>query len=217
MTITDFLKYVLPDVVGCPTASAKQAVLDAATEFLTFTGAWNEIQDPIGLSNLSNEYDLEALPTGARCIDIRAIFAPFVSGGELRPATMAQINAQFPNWATQTSNLPSHYTRAFDFTTIRVFPIPDNASGQVLRVHAVYTLKADATTIPDEIVERYREVIASGAKARLMVMAKVPWQDLTLASYHRNEFSNGKAAAKITAEHGKTRGEIRVPARRFGP
>lgn len=214
MLITDFLKYVLPEVPGCPTVSAKQAILDSATEFLTYSGAWNELQDPIALSALNNEYDLDA-PTGARCIDIRAVYATFYSTGHLQPATMTQIALLFPQWATATANLPSHYTRAFDFNTIRVFPIPDNPNGEVIRIHAVYTLKADATLIPDDIVERYREVIAAGAKTRLLRMG-AQWKDMAMSAFYKTEFENGKLVAKVTAEHGKTRGYVTAPARRFG-
>jgi hypothetical protein len=215
MTITDFLKYVLSDVSGCPTATAKQAVLDAATEFLTYTGAWNEIQDPITLLTNVSEYDLEA-PTGARCIDILAVYSSFSPSGELIPVTMEQLARDIPNWNTAEGNLPSHYTRAFDFRAIRVFPLPTDPGAATLRMHAVFTLKDTATTIPDDIVWRYREQIASGAKARLMIMSKVPWRDLESAAIHSGIFDSGKLAAKVTAAHGKTRGAIFVPPRVFG-
>jgi hypothetical protein len=207
---------VLSDVSGCPTATAKQAVLDAATEFLTYTGAWNEIQDPITVQADTNEYDLEA-PAGARCIDILAVYATFASGGKLVPVTMEQLAAYMPNWAAAEGSLPTHYTRAFDFTTIRVYPLPTApAAADQIRMHAVFTLRDTATSIPDDIVYRYREQIASGAKARLMIMSKVPWRDLESAAIHKGIFDSGVLAAKVTAAHGKTRGMIIVPPRQFG-
>jgi hypothetical protein len=215
MLIADFVKYVLPDVQGCPTGTAKLAVIDAATEFLTFSGAWSEVQDAIALSDNNAEYDLEA-PSGARCIDLRAVYASFSSDGKLIPVSMDQLAVAIPSWQTAESNLPSHYTRAFDYTTIRVFPLPTDVDGHSIRPHASYTLKETATSIPDVIVQRYREVISSGAKARLMVMSKVNWRDIESAKFHLDRFENGKLAAKVIAEHGNTKSSVFVPPRAFG-
>lgn len=212
MLISNFLPYVLPDVPGCPTAVAKAAVRLAAKEFLTDTGAWNEIQDPVTVVANAQEYDLEA-PSGARCIDLKDIYT---SCGRLTPKTIDQLSIVMPDWATAEGNIPAYYTRAFDFTTYRVFPKPTAPNGMVMRPHAVYTLLDTATAIPDEIVERYAEVIASGAKARLMTMPKVAWQDLQLAGYHKGVFEEGKSVARITAAHNKTSGAARAKPRRFG-
>jgi hypothetical protein len=212
MTLEDFCKYVLPDVPGCPTFTAKQAVLAAATEFLTFSGAWNEIQDPVDVQDNVSEYDLDA-PSGARAIDIKAIYT---TSGELVPVTLRELAQILPTWQTAEGSAPAYYTRAFDFTTIRVYPKPVNPPAETLTMHVVYTLKDTATTIPDAIVQRYQEPIASGAKARLMVMAKVAWSDPKLALYHKAMFDDGKLAARVTASHDKTPAGLYVPARAFG-
>jgi hypothetical protein len=212
MTLDDFLRYVLPDVSGCPSVTARQAVLEAAIDFLTFSGAWSEIQDPVAIMANIAEYDLEA-PSGARCIDVKEVFT---RAGALTPLTLRQLAVLMPNWQTAEANAPAYYTRAFDFTSIRVYPMPTDPNGETLSMHAVYTLKDDATTIPDEIVQRYRKVIAAGAKATLMGMSKVAWADPVNAARHQSEFDSGKVVARITANHDKTTGCVVVPARRFG-
>lgn len=217
MLISDFVANVLPDLPGCPTASVKKAVIDAAKEFLTESQVWNEIQDPLLILAGVNEYSLDGPSTGAKCIDIKAIYAPWMARGELFGVNMEQLASVFPFWDTATGSQPTHYTRAFDFTNFRVFPFPANVpSGTQVRVHGVYTLTDAATVIPDDIVDRYGERIASGAKYRLMLNPGKTWSNPQLAKYHRDEFDNGKISAKVDAMHAKTTGNFIVPARRFG-
>lgn len=211
--IVDLLKFVLPEVSGCPSATAKLAIIDAAKEFLTFSGVWNEIQDPVVLEEGEPNYDLEA-PTGARCINLKAVYAPWASRGELQGLTSDQLPV---DWQTAEGNLPYAYTRAMDFSSIRVYPIPTNVDGtSAIRMHAIYTLKDTATSMPDDIVERYRDAICDGAKARLMVKPKQTWTDLATAAYYQAMFNDKKLVAKVHAEHSKTRGNITVPPLKFG-
>lgn len=212
MTLTDFLDFILPTVPGCPSPVAKKAAIEAAIEFLTESQAWNEIQDALPVADNAQEYDLDA-PTGARCIDIKAVYTRC---GELVPVTIEQLAARMSDWQAAEGNVPQLYTRAFDFTTFRVYPKPTEPGVETMRVHGVYTLKRSSTTIPDDIVDRYGKSIASGALRDLLVIPKTTWQDLNLAVFHKNEFETAKTMAKITAAHGKTAGAISVRPRRFG-
>lgn len=212
MDITDFNEYVYPDVRGCPTADVTRAVRDAATEFLTFSGAWKEVQEPMPLVADERQYFLSA-PTDGRCIDILNVYT---LAGELIPQTLQQLAVTFPDWQSCEGNVPSHYTRAKDYTSIDVYPLPTDPGSETLTFHAVYTLRDTATTIPDEIVYRYKDALVSGALKRLLAMARTPWQDLKLAAYHAGQFQDAKEAARITARHDKTAGHITVPSRVFG-
>lgn len=217
MTITDFLRYVLPGISGVPTPLARQAVIDAATEFLTETKVWDEIQGDVTLVDGAPDYDLDA-PSGGRCIDLKEVYAFWAPDGRLRGVTMSQLAREMPNWQTAQGSLPSHYTRAFDYSSVRVFPTPKEPTADaVIRMHGVYTLREDATAIPDEIVRRWREPIAAGARARLLITSKDnPWRDLDLGQYEMRRFREGISEAQIYAEHSKTTGAVTVPPIRFG-
>lgn len=212
MLLNDFLKYVLPDVPGCPSAVAKQKLLEAATDFLTRSQAWNEVQYAQRVQPDQQEYWLDA-PSGARCIDVLDVYTV---AGHLIPVTLGQLAQVMPDWQTAEGSTPTYYTRAFDFETLRVFPKPTQPGSETLTVHAVYTLTDRSATIPDVIAQRYAEPIAHGTKFRLMTMPRAQWQDLKLAEYHRSEFESGVSMALITATHGKTAGSARVQPRRFG-
>jgi hypothetical protein len=217
MLIADFLPRLLPDLPGCPSAAVKQALIDAAKEFLTESQVWNEVQDPTQIVSGVQEYSLDAPDSSARCIDVRAIYAPWMPRGSLIGVTLAQIARDDPAWAERTGSQPVYYTRAFDFSNYRVFPMPTNVpAGTQVRVHGVYTLTDAATKLPDDIVTRYGEAIASGAKQRLMVQPGKTWSNDKLAVFHLGRFESGKLNAKIDAMHGQTTGDIFVPPRRFG-
>lgn len=214
MTLLDFVdKYVMADVPGCPTAVAKEKAFKAAQDFLTFSQVWVEVQDPEYVVARVRDYPLWA-PTGARCIDILNIYT---RAGALVPRTIQQLADEMPNWQSAEGSVPQFYTRSFDFTTFYVYPLPTDPGDETLSVHGVYTLKEGATSILDEIVERFGEVIAHGAKERLMTMAGgVTWANPQLAIYHRNEYDTGRSVARITAAHGKTSGAAVARPRRFG-
>lgn len=214
MTLDDFLVYVLPDVPGCPTAMAKQAVLDTAIDFLTESQAWSEIQDPLTLKAGFNQFDLDA-PTGARCIDLREIYTSWGTV-TLIGKTQRELALILPDWQIATSNLPQWFTRAQDFSTFKVYPIPTTTGGEMITPHAVYTLKRTATAIPDDIVDRYRDAIADGAKWRLKAMSRQTWSDPARAQVHRTDYEAARVAARVTARRDKTPGALVVAPRRFG-
>lgn len=213
MTLLDFLDdNVMADVPGCPTAVAKKALLKTAIDFLSVSKAWSEVQDPIAVVDGVADYDFDA-PTGARCIEIKAVYT---KTGEIDGVNMTELALRMPNWQDAAGSSPLMYTRAFDFSSLRVYPMPTNPNGETLRVHAVYTLTDTATSIPDDIVQRYADALSCGTKARLMLIPKTDWQDLKLAGYHKGEYETARSVAQITAAHDKTAGAVRARPRRFG-
>ncbi len=60
--------------------------------------------------------------------------------------------------------------------------------------------------VEDFIHEQYAEVIASGAKARLMLSPKKPYTDGTLSAYHRGVFDSkcSEIAWQVAKSHGNT-------------
>jgi len=67
---------------------------------------------------------------------------------------------------------------------------------------------------PEEVVSRWGEVIADGARWRLLLLPQ-PWRNAELASYYQQRFLAGVADARQHARLGHARGGARVKARRF--
>lgn len=227
MLITDFARHVTQWAPGAPSASVAQAILDAAKQFLTETQVWNEVQQPIPLQANVQTYDMDA-PIGARCIAIKDIYAPYLSTGRLRGVTLDELARMMPNWQTAQasgndlgpqSGSPSIYTRAFDFTTFNLYPMPVAplpTTNGYLQVHGVYTLLDSATSIPDDVVERYREAIVLGARARLQAMPAQTWTNERQAADAAQQFKTHIFRARVDALHAKTNGNTAVTPRVFG-
>lgn len=227
MLLTALNAFVTPSVPGAPTVIVQQAILDSAKEFLTETQVWNEVQPPVPLAANVQTYDMDA-PIGARCIGIKEIFAPYLAKGRLSGVSLDELARMMPNWQTaqsnstvpgQVSGAPWLYTRAFDFTTFNLYPMPAAplpSANAYLQVHGVYTLLDTATTIPDDIYERYREVIVAGAKSRLLWMLGQSWGNEKLAMKADADVKNAKFRARVNAMHDKTNGIAVVSPRMFG-
>lgn len=208
MKIIDLTRKVLVGIAGVPTALAVNALRETATEFLTKTKLWDEVLPPVRVLANVNEYPLDPGPADSRCIGVRAIYAPWMPRGQMLARTIAQLARENPNWQAMQGSLPSHYTTALGYDFIRVFPMPANVppDSQATRmtVHAVYTLSAAATTIPDEILARWEDTLVTGARARLLMATKdAPWRDLELGTRLQREFADGLEEAQIFAEHGR--------------
>lgn len=212
LALSDFLAGVLPDLPGCPTAVATTAALRTLQDFCKETYAWSEVQDPIALQDDLNEIDLDA-PSGARCI---AIMSMFCGNREVHPRTLAQIQADLPDWQTCASNLPLYYTQAYDYTSARIFPIPTGITSEQLTIRAAYMPTDAATTIDEDLAARFRETLEAGTKHRLMRAANQPWTDLKLAKFYGDLYDDGVISARILVKHDKTPGSVYVPARSFG-
>jgi len=67
---------------------------------------------------------------------------------------------------------------------------------------------------PDEVLARWGEVIADGARWRLLLLPQ-PWRDTELAPYYQQRYLAGVTDAKQHSRLGHARGGARVNMRRF--
>ena len=209
--ITQFSSRIAPDVPGAPAARVRQALIDAATEFCTRTHAWNEIQDAILVSANNADYELE-LPSHAIPLTVEEVWA---GSDRLTPLTMTQLHLVLPDWQSATGT-PAYYNAEVDMLGFRVFPAPA-ASGLKLRIRGSFAPTEASESLPDFMWTKYRETLASGAKARLLVATEsVAWSNPKLGAYHQTLFDSGIADARIAVLHGRVAGVLTVTPRRFG-
>lgn len=166
-TLDDFSKFILPDVHGCPSMVAEQAVLDSAIMFCEESRCHREQLADITLVASTPTYNI-VTPTDTV---ISSIIWAGLDGTEIFRSTRDRIEFQVPSWRTATGT-PTHVVMD-DIRTIRTVPIPTGAAA--LNLEAYLKPSATATTIQDFIYQEWHEVIAAGAKARLFAMANKPW------------------------------------------
>jgi hypothetical protein len=212
MLVSQFLKYILPDVPGCPNAMAQTELLRAAQELCTKALVWDEWQDPVALEAGVNQIELTA-PSGAEVCNIKAVNCG--PSCPLEPKDDDEIRRLMPDWQTAQANLPVYYNCARDWDSLWIYPIPNDPTVQ-LYIQAVYRPLMTATQLPDWFTSEFRDALVAGAKARLMKMRNQQWSEPQLAQAYRAEFDAAVADARIQAEHGKVQGNLTVAPRRFG-
>lgn len=212
MNIEDFFPYVIPEVTGCPDPLAKMHIISAAAEFCRETLAWTDAQDPIPLVDGVSEYEIEC-PSQSYALTVRDVT---IGGVRLVPITMGQLPSVLPNWQTAQGNEPRYYNASGTRGYIQVYPIPAATTGQSMTVRAAFVPSSGASTLPDFLGQRHMEVIASGAKARLLAMLGVAWANPVAGAFHKQLFDAGVLDARIAEMHDRVPGSLQVTPRAFG-
>lgn len=209
MLLANFQPFVATDVIGCPDPTIKQAIALAAIEFCRETLSWTVINDPIQLMAGVNEYDIDT-PSSATVLTVRDVW---LGNTRLVPITLSELQTVMPDWRTGQASDPVYYNMAGDPALLRVFPTPSTTNQMVIRAAYVPTLSA--TTLPD-FLTIYVETIASGAKARLLLIPGTTWSNPELGAYHRTIFDQAILSTRIEEAHDRVPGTIRVAPRSFG-
>lgn len=110
------------------------------------------------------------------------------------------------NWRTDV-NLPSRWYVIND--TSVALELAPSAAGN-LRILAALKPTRASTSFPEWIYERYIEVIAHGAKSRIMMSPKKPYSNPTLGAWHMEQFNGFIGEARVRAARGTTRGPLRT-------
>jgi hypothetical protein len=202
----DWAEYVQPECPGCPLFQVDKAVREAAISLLSRADLYRAEPELISILPGVTEYDLEA-PTGAepnRVLDLTH------NGRSLtKVADEATIYSMLD--AGQPST-PTHYYQR-DNEAIIIAPAPK----EQLQFRLFLALKpsATSTSIPDGIAREYRDLIAAGAKARLMLMAAQTWTSPELGGYNRQLFERGVSAAIRRVTFGFNGAPLTVKKRDF--
>lgn len=196
-----FYPYVAPDVYECPEITMEIAVRDAVIEFCRRTYVWQDQLDQIKTVSGVNTYDLE-LPNGTICENILDVIMDDV---RLAPVKFRDLPVN-RDTATGKSVV---YSLLFG-DQIRLYPTPSDSG--VMNLTAALTPSNSATGIDSTIFERYKEVIAHGAKHRLMNVPSKSWSNPALGQYHMTQFMRGVHEARVRTDNDQSHV---VTSRRF--
>lgn len=179
---------------------------------ITLDGALNEdVDDDATVTKLVDLYPI-TLPTGAA---IAKGLNAWLNDAPIDPISEDDLDNEFNNttfgwvgvnWRTDV-NLPTRFYMPDD-GRIGLALAPSETGN--LRIKAALKPTRAATTFPQWIFERYIETIAHGAKWKVMSIPKKPYSDAAMAAYHRGEFYDLIAEAKIRAARSNTRGPLRT-------
>lgn len=191
MLMSALLDYVMPDVPSCPEALATDKLRLAAREFFSRSALWrvyfNDLDTVIG----QRQYALT--PDSGLEADVTGIAQVWYRGTRIWPRSVKELNEMYANLDTATG-APSYYNLA-SLNSVDLYPKPTTAVADSLKVWAILAPKTTSTYLRDED-NHWKEAIAAGAKAKLMMIQKKPYTDLELAMFWRKQFDDGVAEAK---------------------
>lgn len=187
---SSLFQYVAPDVYECPEITMEIAIRDAAIEFCRKAYVWKEELDPIQVQKGVHTYELGA----SRNVICEHIVEAFFGEQELVAAKASNLPSNRDTYEAK----PRAYSLMFG-DQVRLYPIPDTAG--VLKITAALTPSSTATGIDSTLFERYKEVIAHGAKHRLMAVPSKSWSNPAAAQYHMQQFMRGIGEARIRSDN----------------
>lgn len=206
MRFRDFSPYVQPEVPGCPLFQVDTAVREAAISLLGRADLWRADPELVTVTAGSTEIDLTA-PTGAepsRVLDITY---------EGRPLTkLAREEEVYQILDRSTGARPTHY---YQHDNERVILAPAPAEAIQLRLFLSLKPSATGTAIPDGIGKEWRKIIATGAKAHLMLMAGVTWSNPQMGQLNHQLFERGVGTAIRRSKMGNSAAPLTVARRDF--
>lgn len=181
---TDLFNEVLPEMPGCSTALAENAIRNAVIAFCRDSWVWKHNPDKQAIVSGTAEYSLES-PAGS---DVAEIMLLTQEGVQLQPLSAEKADAG-----------EAGYVLSEDRTTVTLYPTPAvNVTNGLSFTLAVAPRRA-STTFPSWIFSRYLDSLAVGAKARLMRMPAKPWTNMEAGDAYLKEFRAGATAAKAEA------------------
>jgi len=194
-----FLPHVMPKVPGCPEPTVIHCLRQAVIEFCQRTKLWR-CDDEFDVTPAS--CDVICAPAGSQILDIE--HATF-EGFPLDPISIADLDAEYPRWRTDTDTTMPQYFTQIDFDTVRVVP----AGTGKLKLYTILMPAEDGEDVPDWMHAKYARVIAAGALKDLLITPGQPFYNAELASGYASRFYD----AMDTNASKRMRGQQRAPIR----
>ena len=200
----------MPDVPGCPRDLVIREIREAAIELCEFSCIWRVEMITLGILAGIPVYDVEA-PRNSKIVKVMSVR---IDGRNITPKTVDWLDQMDSATWRETTGTAKYYVMDTPETILLNRKPKDSISGGL---NATLCLKPSrsADTIPEYLFEDWINIIAMGAKEKLMLVANKAWSNPTLAIELGRRFSAGKSRAKIEAIKGHSTVGLKVKPRRI--
>lgn len=201
----EFLPEVLIEVDGCPSKVAENAIRNAVIELCQKARIWREQLDEVNIFANVGTYDLD-LPNDTQLV---TLLSAKYDGGNISAISEDELETvtskyRVTNWRSDIGQPVCVFaSNQSEVTLIRIPEVAPTDGGLV--IWAAIAPSRDSYECPETIYNEYLELIAHGAKSRLMGMSTRPWANPQLAVAEERKFNRGVVAARIkeSKSHGK--------------
>lgn len=198
-----WLDYLAPSLPGCPVSIINQAVLETARDLCMRSRVWRAWLADVDAVAGQAEYALIA-PAGAQIVRMESA----TYGGEpLMVKPVEELDADESKWAAQTG-VP--HTVTFDAPELaQMVPTPAASVTGAIRFRVSLMPALDATGIADNMAGIVFEAVRLGALARLLMMDRKPWTNVSLGAMREAAYEEQVAAIRMKAARAFSNGRIR--------
>lgn len=198
--LSDFAKYVRPEVAGCPDIILLDAILRAGIEFCKRTRVFKEVVSVVTAIGDARY----TLATSAGTVPEEILN---IKRNEYDALDASSFKEFEDNDFDVLSGTPHYYYLDVDGELV-LGMIPNAV--ETLTATVKIRPAEDADELPDEMANRYKHQIASGAKSILMLMNNQAWTDIKMASIHASLFEEAIADANLRDAKGASRKPLRT-------
>lgn len=186
VSISIWLRDVLPRTPGIVRAVARREFNNTAREFYRQSTAWREVCESVYFDSGDFQYTVVPQSSDSEVIQVTSVE---VNGIPLTAKTERPLGDR--GSGTPTIWYPT------GLATIEIWPTPEMYDDEV-RVRAILIPTETATTLPDIAAGKHYEALLDGLLGRLYGHPSKPYSNPSLATYHLNRFRNaiGEAAAE---------------------
>lgn len=198
-----FLPHIKQYAPGVATPTAYFGIRQAAIDFCQRTKTWR-YEDDFDIS--ADDAEQITTPSNSVLVDLERVL---FEGNDLLPKTTAWLDDNVRGWRINADGgSVAQYVTQTEQNTIRLVPA---AAGHV-NIYAWLKPSQDADQVPDYLGDQYRETIAHGALARILMMPNMPFSNPQLGAMFLGLFN----AALDTFQNKGSMGQQRARTRTKG-
>ena len=178
---TQLMPEVATHTPGAPQTLVLNQIRNSAIELCRRSRVWRIYADPMSITAGQPDYDFpDVFQTEVQDI-IRMWFIP--DGNPINPITFEKADALLPNWRLMSQYRPYNYVVDHENQQFTLIYTPSETIQDCIGLRVSLRPSMTSIGIDSVIFEEYFEVIAAGAKAKLLAMPKKPWTDAHYGLY----------------------------------
>lgn len=196
------------EALGAPPALMDLKIRDAARQFMREVPAWRE--DHANITVFANQFEYTlTVPNDAEIV--RPIYVTFVSTGQTTGTAIVPVpEVMLRRDYKQLKGRPRYFMMP-KLGVLQLVPKPgDNVTGSLVDVNIQLRPSRDATTIDDDVLNRWEEEIMIGAQWLLYDMQDQPWTNKAEARRYKLRFTKSWRDASRELDKGFSRADLRV-------
>lgn len=207
----DYLFKVLPEVNGCPPIVAEDKIRDTIIDLCQTTSLWRAELPTFYIVADTPTYELIVVD-GQQVAQINygSVVDDNGETSDLTAKSEDQLDEYLPPGWRRRTGTPKHVF-LLNPVTARFVYMPDQRFAVTLGV--TLTPSQDSSEAPTFIFNKYLEVVAAGAKQRLLNMKGRPWYDPAAAMDEEDKFNDMVRTIRINATRSHTRAPQRIKMR----